>query len=195
MAYDADFFANYAKYLRETVVRDSHDRVFYIFRDLTDGPGNVIDLGCGMGEYGRYGQYERYAGVDRVNHGFVDLFVEADYTDVDALAERLPFEPDCFVSLFSIEACVPPAQRHALYEALFRRFETVDSILTAGFEYASKAGELKVGEAGGLESFQSVEGLYDVISDVFDEIRILTRTPSTFFGPDVVEIWKVLTRR
>lgn len=195
MGYDAEFFTKYAEYLLERSVRESHDRVFYMFRDLTHGPENVLDLGCGMGEYGHYGQYERYVGVDRVNHGFVDTCIETDYTDVETVMRLMPFEPDCLVSLFSIEACFPAQERYALYERLFSEMASVEFMLTAGFEYASRAGEPTVSEAGGLESHQTVEGLYEHESELFDEMRILTRTPSAFFGPDVVEIWKILSRK
>lgn len=197
MAYDPEFFKMYASYLTEPRVRENHDGIFELFDqphretiDLMD----VLDLGCGMGEFRTYGHYRRYVGVDRVNHGFVDPFIEADYTDLSFL-DRLPFAPEAFISLFSIEACLPAEERYAIYEGLFEGLPSVRMALVSGFYYESKKDRLKVGEAGDIESYQSVESLYGVESVLFDEVRIHMRTPSGMFGPDVVEVWKILTRR
>lgn len=197
MAYDPEFFAQYAEYLVEPSVRESHDSIFQIFNKDEDSVDtlDVLDLGCGMGEFPARVRHHQYLGVDRENQGVPFAFMQADYTNLNFL-ERLPFEPNLVVSLFSIEACLPAGERYALYNELFERLPTVGAILTAGFYYESKKNQETVQETEGkLVSYQSNESLYDHESKLFDERRILMRTPSKMFGPDVVEVWKILERR
>lgn len=197
MGYDRDFFADYAEYLLEDSVRESHDTIFQIFNKDEDSIHtlDVLDLGCGMGEFPARVAHHRYLGVDLENQGMPFEFLQADYKKLDFL-DQLPFEPNLVVSLFSIEACLPATERYALYNALFERLPTVGAILSAGFFYESKKDQETVEEADGtLISYQTTESFYKFKSEIFDEKRIQMRTPSKLFGPDVVEVWKILERR
>lgn len=197
MGYDTEFFRRYAAYLEETRVRRSHDEAFAFFaRHRFATRPKTVDLGCGIGEYQRYGRRldERYVGVDRYETGVVQPYVQADYLTDDFLA-RLPFVPDAFVSLFSIEACFPAAERYRLYDRLFRDMPNLDCALVSGFYYASHPDAETVGETGGLVSHQTIEPLERFPSALFEERRLVLRTPSAMFGEDVVEVWKILTRR
>ncbi len=135
----------------------------------------------------------QYVGVDKNDTGVVRPFIQSDYTDLSFL-ENLPFAPNAFVSLFSIEACLPKKKRYRLYEELFERAD-ISIGLSAGFYYESKKDQDTVGETGGIISYQTIEPLEYHDSDVFEEMRIVLKTPSAMFGPDVVEVWKILTRR
>ena len=76
MAYDDKFFEMYSEYLQEPTVRANHNaafRMFDAFCDFERGhyePShtrrNVVDIGCGLGEYARYGKYAKYCGIDKV---------------------------------------------------------------------------------------------------------------------------------
>jgi len=196
MAYDPEFYRLYRDYLRERTVRASHDLVFAMFETICARhveKRNVMDIGCGLGEFDRYCEPERYVGVDRNNAGSVLSFVQADYTDL-AFLTQLPFDPNVFVSLFSVEACLPAADRYAFYERLFSETGVVLG-LVAGFYYESKRDQATVGETGGIISYQTIEPMDFHRSDRFKELRVLTRTPSKMFGADVVEVWKVLSRK
>lgn len=193
MAYDQKFFRMYAAYLREPVVRRNHDKVFRMFRAFDTDSLVFADLGCGIGEFRKFGHYAKYVGVDHHDTGDIPDFVEADYTKPD-LIEKLPFRPDAFVSLFSIEACLPASERYAIYSRMFSEIPGMKCALVSGFYYESKRHDATVSEKGGIVSHQTIEDLPD--DDLpFDECRVLMRTPSRMFGQDVVEVWKFLTRR
>lgn len=194
MSYDDNFYQKYAAYLKEPVVRRNHDFVFEIFRDMSLGAAmshKVVDLGCGTGEYRTYGLPNMYIGIDKEKSPAAEIV--ADYTASDFPA--LPFEPNVFVSLFSIEACLPAPYRYSVYDGMFSRFPSIRHALVAGFYYESRAKEATVTETGGLLSYQTIEPLERFTSRYFNETRIVMKTPSNFFGRDVVEVWKVLERR
>ena len=194
MSYNQEFYRLYSDYLEEATVRRSHDFAFDVFRSQYGGRGNVIDLGCGLGEYEKYGDCDEYLGIDRVVSGRVCRFMRADYTDM-SFVSRLPWQPDTFISLFSIEACYPAAERYQLYEKLFAALPSVQHALVPGFYYESRRQEATVGEAGRIVSWQTIEGLHDFPSATFSEERLVLHTPSKMFGQDVVEVWKFLSRR
>ena len=154
----------------------------------------MVDLGCALGEYSRYGSYDRYVGVDINDTGRVKPFVKADYTDL-GFVHRLPFMPNAFVSLFSIEPMFPPRERYALYNALFERVPSIEYALVGGFFYDGRRMQEMVTETGGLMSYQTIEDPSEYRSKNFSERRIYLYTPSQMFGRDVVEVWKILARR
>ncbi|MEK7118097.1 MAG: class I SAM-dependent methyltransferase [Patescibacteria group bacterium] len=194
MAYDENFYALYLAYLGEKTVRASHSYAFECFRRFIhpDNP-HVIDLGCGLGEYSTHGHYADYAGIDLNSAGQVKNFTQADYHDLGFVA-KLPFVPNAFVSLFSIECCHSAESKYALYEKIFTDIPSVKYALVGGFFYESKRGLETVGEAGGIVSYQTIENPTQYISRTFSELRIHLRTPSKMFGEDVVEVWKILSR-
>lgn len=203
MAYDTKFFEMYAKYLREPTVRKSHDAVFRAFKAMCrTEEKHVVDLGCGLGEYCRYGASRGWEGIDRNDMSRDPHFLGTkgrfhrprDYMELDFVDDLAP-APGAFVSLFSIEACFPVEERYAFYERLFQAIPSLDCGLTAGFYYESKRDQPTVGETGGIVSHQTIEPIDAWVSELFDEARVITRTPSEMFGPDVIEVWKILTRK
>ena len=115
-----------------------------------------------------------------------------DYT------EKLPaldFLPNVFVSLFSIEPCLPRYARYNLYEKVFVHYPEIRAALVSGFYYEDKIGQTKVKETGGIESYQTSGRFGGEVSEIFDETFITMRTPSKLFGDKVVEVWKILERK
>jgi SAM-dependent methyltransferase len=204
MAYDTAFFEAYRKYLTEQTVRNNHDRVFRDwFKQLSPHHLSVVDLGCGTGEFYQHGHSTDYVGIDRepriideawYPHAAVKT-IAADYLDVSAWKPQLPFKPNCFVSLFSIEPVLRPGCRYDLYTSLFGELPSLQFGMAAGFYYDDKTGEETVGETGGIVSYQTIEplGMFNVPG--VDEERLVLRTPSAMFGDHVVEVWKFFTRR
>ena len=209
MAYNSHFYRMYANYLRELAVIKAHQKAFDVFSLLMPAhtPTNVVDLGCGLGEYGSHGYYTNYVGLDKqpelqqeerwVKLPPYEKFLVSDYTTLDFVDQLsfVSFEPTAFISLFSIEACLPLAERYALYTKMFSTFPTIQHALVSGFYYASKAGEETVSETGDITSYQTVESLESVKNDTFSEMRLTMHVPSEMFGPDVYEVWKILTRK
>lgn len=209
MAYDDNFFKMYAEYLLEPTVRANHDIVFDMFDEFVGHPkpSHVIDLGCGLGEYARWGTYTKYCGIDNVLRissdeasmlpGFVGSAgaIQHDYLYPDALRiATLSETVDTFVSMFSVELVVPEVERAAFYTNLFETCPTLKYGLSAGFYYASLAGQASVGETGGIISCQTIDKPYDHPHPFFTETRIVMETPSKMFGKDVVEVYKLMRR-
>jgi hypothetical protein len=71
----------------------------------------------------------------------------------------------------------------------------IQKALVSGFYYEHAAKDDTVSESGDLISFQTIQPIERYQSRVFDETRIVMRTPSEFFGRDVVEVWKILERK
>ncbi len=196
MPYDENFYCMYRKYLQESTVRRNHDAIFRLFASLVHPVlPQVMDLGCGVGEYAMYDPHHTaYVGIDLNNSGEVKSFIRRDYTALD-FSHRLPFSPNAFISLFSIECCHPVKTRYALYEKIFTAFPSIRFGLASGFFYESKRNETTVGETGDIVSYQTIESPADYISNVFTELRSYIRTPSRMFGQDVIEVWKFFMRR
>lgn len=204
MAYNQDFYKMYAEYLQEDPVRASHNLVFEQFQRLAKGDLQVLDLGCGLGEFWQYGAPVKYVGVD-VNDvselGGDFKLIQADYHDLQGVSQRLrrrfarPYLPNAFVSLFSVECFHPAAERYEFYGNVFRIFPTIEFGLVSGFFYESRRSEEKVGETGGITSYQTIEDQWLYTSSAFTELRMHVRTPSKMFGQDVIEVWKFFTRR
>ena len=197
MAYDKEFYDRYREYLREESVRRCHDFAFRQFKKLTDEFLFVVDLGCGLGEYYRYGQPSSYVGFDMNDLGGKFTLVQADYRDLHMLRAGLHLRmiPNTFVSLFSVECFYSAVEKYAFYQSIFETFPSIKFGLVSGFFYESKRNQEKVEEAGEIVSYQTIEDSSRFISDIFTELRISIATPSKMFGPDVVEVWKIFIRR
>ena len=193
MPYDENFYRAYREYLKEPTVRRNHDHVFALFSSLLlpELP-RVVDCGCGVGEYAAHDcHHGAYVGVDRNKVIDSPHFIQADYL---SLTFPLPFAPNAFVSLFSIECCHPLAVRYDFYERAFAAFPTIQCGLAGGFFYESRRGEETVVESGKLVSYQTIEDPSRHISPNFTELRAHFYTPSQMFGHDVVEVWKFFIR-
>lgn len=194
MSYDNIFFDEYKKYLLEPQVRKAHDTMLQHFGDSFPKwkyPLNIIDFGCGQCcEYGNYGQFSGYAGVDLNPPPGVFKY---DYTKMTGQEINKLGNPRAFVSLFSTECCLHPVDRYAFYRRVFRETD-VQMGLVAGFFYRNKVKEERVEETGGIFSYQSTEDQRDYICPEFIEYRTYINVPSNMFGPDVVEVWKTLIR-
>src|SRR3989344_2877093 len=119
MSYDENFYAKYDQYLKEPAVRHNHDYMFSIFASilLPDSP-RVIDLGCGVGEYATYDQlHTAYVGIDLNKNSLVIPFIHTNYLKLN-FREILPFLPNAFASLFSVECC-NPVEKNMLFMIVF----------------------------------------------------------------------------
>lgn len=195
MAYDNEFYNLYEEYLQEPRVRDVHNMLFRKIEKFTESPRNVLDLGCGLSEYSRYGgSYDSYVGIDKNNTG-VKSFILGDYTDLDFIRENLSFEPTVVISLFSIECCFPREVKYALYDRIFKKFPSVNRVIATGFYYKDRRNEESVRENGGVVSYQTIENQSHFLSSLFRESRVLMPNPSNLFGENPVEVWKFLKRK
>ena len=196
MPYDENFYRMYREYLQERIVRSNHDHMFSLLASLLlpDSP-HVMDLGCGIGEYTTYDRrHLAYVGIDLNNTGSVTPFVQADYLKLD-FRNFLPFIPNAFISLFSIECFHTAKSKYILYNRLFSVFPAIKCGLVGGFFYESRRNQETVSEAGEIVSYQTIEDQSLHISPLFTELRIHIRTPSQMFGNDVIEVWKLLVRK
>jgi len=198
VAYDDDFYKLYEGYVLEPRVRERHDHVLRML-SAGMGGGNVADIGCGRyQEFRRHGDYEYYAGYD-ANH--VDPDYRLDYRNVDLLVKKLrilPLDADFFVSLFSTEITAPPQENRDFYHALFERVPSLKWGVVSGFYYASSGmDENPIEEAGGIVSWQTLLPVdhWEMSTHLFRETRVTLEVPSTMFGEDVVEVWRLLERR
>lgn len=195
--YSSLFYNSYKEYLAEPRVRERHDEMFAMFREFYGRElehFDVLDLGCGLGEFRSIP--DEYYGVDK--HGYnPGTNLVCDYN------QRLPtiedhelwFEPNAVYSGFSIERCNSKEDAYALYERIFNTYPSVKFIFTSGFYYTDRKDCEVVKEAGGIKSYQTLDCPEDVDSDLFTETRITMKAPSNMFGENVVEVWKVLKRK
>ena len=194
MAYDSGFFQAYDRYLHEDVVRENHGDMFALFDRLCVASAKrVVDLGCGIGEYFRWGRFFSYIGIDKQNHGHPGQVIQGDYLD-PATFRSLPWAPTAFVSLFSVEPMLPAAKRYELYSRLFAENPQLKCGLVSGFFYTTRTHLEIVGETGGIQSYQTLEHIDEFKIPGVHEERIVTNTPSVMFGPDVMEVWKIFAR-
>jgi hypothetical protein len=177
-------------------VRANHDHMFSIFASLLFPTyPHIMDLGCGIGEYPTYDHHHSaYIGIDLNNTGSLPNFVQADYTALD-FGRHLPFAPNAFISLFSIECCHTTEKKYDLYDRIFSTFPTVKYGLVGGFFYESRRNKETVSETGELVSYQTIEDPSLHISKLFTELRVHLQVPSKMFGDDVVEVWKMFIRK
>ncbi len=198
MGYDQDFYEKYKAYLSESTVRIAHDYIFRVIA-LNSDFKNVVDFGCGaFNEFLVHGRPEKYLGVDIniASHDDKRRLIRADYRKVRNLAKLIhPETPTAFVSLFSTEITAPFKENYQFYGRVFREISTVRAGLVSGFYYASKKDQNPIGETGGIQSYQTLEDIKDINSDIFEERRVVMPVPSKMFGEDVFEIWKLFERR
>jgi hypothetical protein len=192
MPYDIEFFAAYRNELANPPVRAAHDEMFSAFARLCGDRLDVLDLGCGTCEFHRYDRcHRRYHGVDLL---YEEPGMPVARADFKVMPIPCPFRPTAFVSLFSTELILPVEERYALYGRLFTELPTIRAAMVAGFYYAKFPDELSVVESHGLRSYQTIEPARDVRSPHFREFRCYLQVPSHIFGPDVIEVWKFLTK-
>jgi len=207
MGYDKDFYELYNEYLQEHRVRVKHDAMFRIWSmHIGMEPIVPIDLGCGRGlEYLEFGPSTPvYMGFDvnaipRHEENGSDKIIVKDWdyrapnfvAKIEGLQESN--HPNAFVSLFSTEPTAPAEENTKLYERLFEQIPTLTHALVTGFCYTDKKGQEKVEEAGGLISYQTFGD--PAPTDTYEDLRIVTPVPSTLFGENVVEVWRILTRK
>jgi len=198
MAYDTDFYRLYADYLKETNVREAHDRVFQMV-----GAGkafrNVIDLGCGLSEFYQYTSPRKYVGID-LNAPVADSkefrLVPGNYRDVDLVrTEARKRRSTSFISIFSAEITDDVDANRSFYEALFHAVPTFKTGLVSGFYYERRKHINPVVETGNIVSWQTLGTMERYASPVFEQVWISLPVPSTMFGDDVVEVWRLLKRK
>lgn len=191
------FYKAYADYLLEDRVRRVHDAVLGAAL-LHPALQRVADLGCGKGnEFFRFGGPAFYVGVDRNADAIREERREtliADYRQSEMVAALIKqHKLTGAVSLFSAEITAPRDANHSYYEGLFGK-TGINAMLIGGFYYEHAKGKETVQENGGLLSYQT-SGVIDCPpTHYFDETRITIACPSTLFGEDVFEVWRLLQR-
>ena len=193
--YDENFFAEYEKYLFDPSVRSVHNAVFSLIETYVEF-NHVIDLGCGLQEFRRFTNPFTYVGVESPRSTFCqdDNVILFDYRheDFTAIVKSMN-KPLSFVSLFSSEIVAPYQENYELYERLFKETRLIMG-LVSGFYYANRKSQKIVKETGEIASFQTLEPIEEVKSDIFHETRITVPCPSKMFGPNVIEVWKIFRK-
>ena len=191
---DEGFWQAYEEFVKESLPRHEAavDLLYYNGRNYFD-EDVLLDLGCGKSNEA---------------HRLIDAWscMEVDSNDVGAMYQldyrtQLPeiinktklFEPTIVSSLFSIEITAPAEDNYKLYETLFNEVKSLKTGLVSGFYYTDKMNENPVEEVGGLKSYQTL----DLMSEhkLFSEKRLYVPAPSKLFGPNVIEVWKLLERK
>jgi len=196
-----EFWKRYAQFVEESGPR--HLRSFAGLNWTTRSPVSpapvMLDLGCGKScaSLTIFAPRE-FLLVDRVAEPRTDgASLAADYREewgtVCSLARLM--RPNLVVSLFSTEVTASASENHEFYERIFRDLPSVNHLVVSGFYYARRRAFEVVEEAGGLRSFQTLSDPADLRSEVFCEGRVVVEAPSTMFGPDVYEVWRMLERR
>src|SRR5687768_7605205 len=185
MTYANDsFWQQYHEYVDETHVR--HARVCRQLGAIKH-KDYILDLGCGKVMEGQRLPLwswargpDAYRGVDvNPREGSENQVFCADYRtqlpEIKAWCDRNAFEPDCIISLFSIEPTGSWRDNLKLYCDLFATFPLVRDILSLGFYYEGREHLERIEEAGGLVSYQSTGPLVAV--EDLRETRVLERGP------------------
>ena len=197
---DPEFWVKYRDYVRESRVR--HEFVFRVlFEDWNpDFELTLLDLGCGQCcEAYELMRPTSYLGIDlapaplHLPHAETRCF---DYRDLEGLATLVhtsDYRPQQFASLFSSELTGNGAKNLKLYDWMFRTFRSMEAGIVSGIYYSDRRTEEKVIETDGLTSYQTIGDLAD--AELFTETRLTLRAPSTMFGPQAVEIWRLFSRK
>jgi SAM-dependent methyltransferase len=197
--YQDGFYERYERdYIPDHKVREAHNWIFSIARQ-NPSFRRVVDLGCGKSqEFRRFLGPSQYVGIDN-SPATADLVRDdyridyrLDYRTIDW--QGFPLGVTAFVSLFSSEITAGPAANYELYERIMLH-DTIRAGLVSGFYYTDRRHENPVVEEGGVTSFQTLEDIESVRSELFEERRIYLPVPSPMFGPNVIEVWKFFTKR
>lgn len=199
---DEEFWKKYEEYVEESLPR--HKKAIdallkFADDDLSLKESSLLDLGCGGSkEAEKLFEPAFYYGLDKdpkhssYNRSFdcgLDYRVHWD----DFLHSAKDFNVVC--SLFSSEITAPWPENYDLYDRIFSDLEKVKYIFLAGFYYTDKMDQNPVEEPGGIQSYQTLEPMYAASDAIFEEHRLYVHAPSTLFGPNVVEVWKMLKRK
>ena len=199
--YTHDFYTQYATYLVEPRVREVHD---FALRALAGGPafqGNVLDLGCGLREFNAYHEWHSgYVGVDELSQRADIRFNYRSRPELSCLVGG-DFKPSAAVSLFSSEVTASACVNWTFYNHLFIDFPSLQSMLVSGFYYRDGRERMeKVQEAGGVESYQTIQPIECFINEqskalIEETARLVLPCPSEMFGQYPVEVWRLLERK
>lgn len=191
------FYRAYADYLVEDRVRKVHDAVLGAAL-LHPALQQVIDLGCGKeNEFFYFGKPALYIGLDKNADSVCEVGHEtivADYRDTQIVKDQIKkHNLTAAISLFSVEITASREDNHAYYEELFRK-TGIKAMLIGGFYYAHAKGQATVEETKGLVSYQTSGQIDRPDTSLFHETRIEIPCPSSLFGEDVFEVWRLLQR-
>lgn len=194
---DSTFFDRYREYLKIPEVRAKHDQIFDIFTGVYNRRyihaflPNVIDMGCGTGEFGRYVRdkgsfdYGNYVGVD-LDVSRLDVLGAVGIAD-DYLKHQMGGQHEIAVSLFATEIHLSFSERHFLYKRWFD--EGIKAILVSGIQYLSSPDDKTYTEATtGITIHQTTRT--DPVA--LNEMRIIQHIPSGFFVEQYLEVWRIL---
>lgn len=196
MPWDNEFYAKYAEHLQEWLVKHTHFNMYWNFTNFVGNyePISIIDFGCGTGEIMTCLPREvNYFGIDKnkVNENLPHMI--GDFTD-PSFEPRPPFVPNAFISVFASEIVWNAEDKYKFYHEVFRKYPKIRVGLVAGVYYLGNENDLTK-EEDGFTIHQSVEKQQDWISDDFEEHRSYHKVPSKLWGPNVVEVWKILLRK
>jgi hypothetical protein len=206
---DKEFWDRYADFVDESLQR--HTTACYsLFADVSLwGSRPILDLGCGkcFEALKLFTVTTQYMGFD-VDPGepFSSYIGQEDQRKVFTLDYRKEidtvitkaneYSPTTFVSLFSTEVMGSHEDNVQLYDKLFNEIPSIENGLVSGFFYDDERRNNEVvEEAGDLKSYQSISPFSINESSIYIERRLLMPAPSKLFGPNVVEVWKLLRRK
>lgn len=202
---DEKFWDQYGAYLVES--RERHKGAIstllrYQGGESTDTVApSVIDFGCG--QYASAASLmphpHTYLGIDKHKPGMRHTamcevsFVEGDYLE----RVKQTIVPTCFTSLFSAECTSYQDHNRKFYNWIFEAYPTLNYGIVSGFYYLSRWRDELVNETGNITSCQSTGPLTDFTDSslLYTETKLEIPAPSKMFGPNVVEVWKLLERK
>lgn len=107
----------------------------------------------------------------------------------------ISYQPKMVTSLFSSECTANSITNTSLYLDIFERWGCVDRILVSGFYYLGKEDQAQVLEGEDIVSWQTLPSTPLINTKWIKESRLIIPAPSTMFGPDVIEVWRLLEFR
>lgn len=190
-----DFWQQYEEFVAQNAYR--HRKIIDGLLDSWSTRWNLrnmrqyLDLGCGRAKEATQLFGPPFVDVDNDPKAMPTLVLDyrKDFQRIEALKKKFYF----FTSLFSTECTASQVDNVLFYEQLFKTFRSLKFGIVSGFYYRSKEDQVIVKETGGLESFQSIGRLAN--SEIYAEYRLESEAPSKLFGPDVIEVWKLLVKR
>lgn len=189
-----EFYKQYAEYLAEPDVRKVHDYVIGILGFSKDFDF-VLDLGCGLREFQDSALPYYYRGVD-LHSPEADIIV--DYKSEKLFEKIEDFKPTVIVSLFSIELSDFNPVVWKFYNYLFEKIPSVRKALVSGIYYRDRHDHSYVVENDGSTVFQTISklGEHEKREDIIKEaLRLTIPCPSKMFGPNPIEVWRLLERK